>query len=179
MTHTIATIAALVAMRGEDGLWKGALVSTERWSNGVRKGGRVRNGFRLWHHAAQGGLCPTCGNPVDPFIGSDIAHVVGQGPAKRGYIASNTYLSHSSCNVGQARLSFEYGGSDHETRADVLTRIADYCAAEYSVTLTNDHGYNLILTPLDFKRADLIPMEWPCDTVGGFIRFDPAFEGKR
>lgn len=176
---TVEWIAGLVYMMA-GGTWANAPRSTARPSGGTRNGGRVRVGMRLWLHTAQSGLCPTCGNAVHPFIGSDMAHIVGSGDNRNGYIAGNIFLAHSACNVGQARLSFEYGNADNETRQNVLARIAAYCESEYgAVTVANESGYNLILTANDFARPELIPMEWPVETVGGFIYFDPDFQGKR
>jgi hypothetical protein len=176
---TIAHVAALVYMMA-GGSWANADRATDRPSGGTRNGGKVRNGMRLWMHAAQGGLCPTCGNEVHPFIGSDLAHVVGSGDKRKGFLAGNIFLAHASCNVGQARLSFEYGLTGHgETRTEALVRVAQYCRETYGVTLANEAGYALVLTPGDFARPELVPMEWPTSTVGGFIYFDPEFQGKR
>lgn len=176
---TVEFVASLIAM-STGGTWSGAPVSTDRPSGGTRNGGKVRDGMRVWMHAAQDGICPTCGTPVHPFIGSDLSHVVGSGDKRKGFLAGNIFLAHSACNVGQARLSFEYGNTGHgETRADALARVARYCEDTYSVTLANEEGYALTLIPSDFARPELIPTEWPTNTVGGFIYFDPNFEGKR
>jgi hypothetical protein len=177
---TIHTVAALVTMAGLDFRWQG-IAGAGRPSGGARKGGRVRVGMRLWLHAAQGGLCVTCGNPVDALLGSDLAHVVGSGPARSGWVAGNIYLSHASCNVGVAREAWE-NGSLHGggiTDAARLAALDEYTRLEGTLTLMNTEGQRLVLSPRDFARADLIATEWPVSTVGAFIRYDPAFEGKR
>jgi hypothetical protein len=82
--------------------------------------------------------------------------------------------------VGQARLSFEYGLlGGGETRIEALNKVAIHCRETYSTTLATEAGYALVLTPADFARPDLVQTEWPTRTVGGFIKYDPDFQGKR
>lgn len=176
---TFSTVLALTIMAGEGLTWN--VTGAGRPSGGMRQGGRVRVGMREWLHAAQGGICPTCGGEVDAHIGSDLAHVVGSGPKRAGWVAGNIYLSHASCNVGVAREAWErgtrYGAG--ETRATYLARLAEATAVEGITVDVQARGYDLILTPADFARPDAIATEWPCATVGGFIAFDPNYTGKR
>lgn len=181
--NLLVTLVTLAGDLTSDAAWSLTPRNSDRPSGGKRKGGLVRVGMLLWLHAAQGGICPTCGHALDVQY-ADLAHVVGSGPKRRGYVAGNIYAAHPSCNVGQAREAWEAGSRDGvyagtgETRRDYLARlIADGASA--SDTTAHDAGYRLILTPADFKRPDVIATEWPTDSVGGFIRFDPAYEGKR
>lgn len=172
---TIQHLATLLAMAGSDLAWAFTPRNCDRPSGGKRKGGIVRRGMRHWHFAVQGGICPACGTHMgDPdAVGLDICHIVGSGPSRRGYVASNTYLACHGCNAGQSVRAFE------GDRAADIAKVAQYVTAECLSTFANTHGYSVILTPADFVRPDVIPTEWPTDTVGGFIRFDPAYEGKR
>lgn len=178
---TYAFVAMLVSMAGPDFTWRGTPRNCDRPSGGIRNGGRVRVGMRLWLHAAQQGLCPTCGHGIPDPMTADVAHVVGSGTDRKGFTPGNIYLSHPSCNVGVARESWERGINVGAgvTDGELLAAIANYCGEEFTRTIANTAGYSLILGPRDFARPDLIAVEWPTDSVGGFIYFDPDFQGKR
>lgn len=172
---TTEFVARLVAMAGPSFLWTG-IPGAGRPSGGRRGGGSARVGMRMWLHRAQQGLCPTCGTEVHPTVGSDLAHVVGSGPNRGGWVPGNIYLSHASCNVAVARQAWEYGAVE-STRKAHLDAIARYVGAEFTTTLTNESGYSLILTPSDFARPDVIATDWDVPTVGKFNQFDPEFTG--
>lgn len=141
-------LSSLIPQCGPSFDWSHAWSNSDRPSGGLRNGGRVRVGMRNWLWEAQGGICPTCGNALPDPDRCDLAHVIGSGSMRKGFVAGNIYLSMPSCNVEVAR------------------------------TVPNG-GYVTTLTPGDFARPDLVQTEWPVSTVGGFIRFDPAFQGRK
>lgn len=172
---TISHVVALIAMAGEDFAWKYTPRNCDRPSGGRRLNGIPRVGMRHWLFAAQGGICPACGkhmgHPDAP--GLDMSHVVGSGPKRLGFVASNIYLADHGCNAGQSVRA------DEGDRAADLAKVARYIDADRLHVLANVTGYSVVLTPADFARPDVIATEWPTDTVGGFIKYDPAYEGKR
>lgn len=174
---TVQHLVTLLSMAGDltsDGAWSMTPRNSDRPSGGKRKGGVPRIGMRHWLFAAQGGICAACGRDmVHPDApGLDMSHVVGSGPMRRGYVAGNIYLACHGCNAGQSVRA------DEGDRAADLDKVARYLDADSLHVFANVTGYSVVLTPADFIRPDVIPMEWPTDTVGGFIRFDPAYEGK-
>jgi hypothetical protein len=96
-------LSVLMPQCGNDFSWSGAFTNSDRPSGGIRKGGRVRTGMRLWMHEAQQGICPTCGDALPDADRCDLAHVLGSGSMRKGFVPGNIYLSHPSCNVEVAR----------------------------------------------------------------------------
>lgn len=101
---TIDLYNELARMAGSDHMWEPVARGTSR------QGSVARRGLRVWLAAAQGHICPSCGNSLNGFNGAvDVAHVIGTGPMDRGYIPGNVFACHAICNVSDART---HGGSE-------------------------------------------------------------------
>jgi hypothetical protein len=126
MTYTLDT---LVAMAGPDFTWSGTV-------GGQRPTASARAPFREYLHAAQGGLCLSCGRPVDQDR-AEFMHRVSRGPDVRGFFPGNIAIGHKSCNSEDA----EKGPIANWIREDLI--VSEWPGMSYFTAITKNRKAGL------------------------------------
>jgi len=157
---TMALSAYLRSVAGPEFTYPG-VTGAGRPSNRHPSGGSPRRGLKAWLLAAQGGLCPCCGEGL-ALAEAEFSHVAARGPKVSGFIPGNVY---AGCRAGNSRMAPEW------TDGPAVEATMYVGGEAHTVSLPGPKvlikGVD-VQTPDHLGRPDLVPTEWPCQTTGGF-----------
>jgi len=123
MTFTENTIANLTDLAGEGYRWDAVRGCSKPTS-------KAKAPLRMWLAAAQGYICPQCGDSMTqddvsaPYVPlADVAldavnfcHIVPRGPLHKGWLPGNVFVGHARCN------GYTLGSVDHIMTFDMFAR---------------------------------------------------------